>query len=146
MIPGRAQQARVSGPRFFSSSADEPYQRRPTDLLLVLLGLAGVVLLALLAPSGTDLEAAVEAVVSSLPGAVSWLWSAGYALLVLWAFVMLGASVLRRRRRRLLAHYLLCAAMAWLVATGAGLVAGPRRADLPYRGRLRHGLQRHSRR
>ena len=124
MIPGRAEAARVSGPRFFSSSADEPYQRRPTDLLLALGGLAGVVLLALLAPSGTDLEAAVEAVVDSLPGAVSWLWSAGYALFVLWAFVVLGASVLRRGRRRLLVHYALCAAMAWLVATGASLVAG----------------------
>lgn len=73
MTPGRARTPRVLGPRFFSSSADEPYQRRPTDLLLAILGLAGVALLALLSPSGTDLEAAVEAVVSSLPDAVSWL-------------------------------------------------------------------------
>jgi uncharacterized protein (TIRG00374 family) len=131
---GRTEPARVSGPRFFSSSADEPYQRRPTDLLLALGGLAGVVILALLAPSGTDLEAAVEDVVSSLPGAVSWLWSAGYALLVLWAFVVVGASVLRRGRRRLLAHYALCAALAWLVATGAGLVAGSSWSDVLDRG------------
>jgi uncharacterized membrane protein YbhN (UPF0104 family) len=113
-----------AGPRFFSSAADEPYRRRPTDLLLALAGALVAVSLALLAPDGSVLGAAVQEAAESAPGSLAWLWSAGFGLLLLWAAVIVGASALRRWRRRLLAHYAVSVTASVVLLAGAGWVSG----------------------
>jgi uncharacterized protein (TIRG00374 family) len=114
--------ARPTAPRFFSSAADEPHLRRPTDLLLALGGL--LVVLALVLGSDGDVEGQVQDLVAALPGVVSWLWSACCAALVLWAIALVLVALVRPGRRRLVVHYALSALAAWLVAAAGAVVAG----------------------
>jgi uncharacterized membrane protein YbhN (UPF0104 family) len=127
--PPRRSFARVTGFRFFSSSADAPRVRRPTDILLLVASTLTIVGLAFLAPGPTDLDTAIITLVEDLPGFVSWAWELMYALLVIWAAAILMMSLVRRGRRRLLLDYLVAAVFAYGVAVAASLAVGTSWSD-----------------
>ncbi len=117
--------------RMFSSSADAPRERRPTDVLILLTAVLVGSVPAFSAPGPTSLDTAVDSLLGELSGALGWLWQIGYALLLAWALVLLLAPVVRlhQGRLRLLMDYALAVALAFGVAVllaevgGAGLAA-----------------------
>jgi uncharacterized membrane protein YbhN (UPF0104 family) len=117
--------------RMFSSSADAPRERRPTDVLILLTAVLVGSVPAFSAPGPTALDTAVDSLLGELSGALGWLWQIGYALLLAWALVLLLAPVVRlhQGRLRLLIDYALAVALAFGVAVllaevgGGGLAA-----------------------
>lgn len=115
---------RLTGLRFYSSQADAPRVRRPTDVMMVLLGLLFIGTAAFVAPGPTDLDNALDALIKELPGFVSWAWNICYAALALWGLVLVAAALLRRGRRRLLLDYLVAGVLSFLVAALVSVAAG----------------------
>ncbi len=101
--------------RMFSSSADAPRQRRPTDVLTLMAALLLGTGSAIGAPGPTPLDTAVGALLDEFAGTLGWIWQIGYALLLAWALVLLLAPVVRRRqgRLRLLVDYAAAMALAF---------------------------------
>jgi len=106
----------LSAFRPWSSAPDDPRLRRPTDILL-LLG-------SLLVSIGIGLSLRAHAPASSTPPStsaftdvVSWVSDAVYALLAIWAAVLLLLPLFGRGRRRLLLDYVLGS----VIALAAGL-------------------------
>src|SRR5512139_3888311 len=95
--------------RMFSSSAQAPRQRRPSDVAGLVVGLAVLVWMATNAPGPTDADLAVEAVFDELAGVLGWLWELGYVLLSAWVVILVLAPVVRhgQGRLRLLVDYVL---------------------------------------
>ncbi len=101
-----------TGLTFWSSAADAPRERRPTD---VGVAVAGVVLLALLtiaAPGPTAFDTTAAAAIASFPGLLTWLWEWMYAASLLWTLVLLLAAVVTRHRRVLIIEQLGAAVLA----------------------------------
>jgi hypothetical protein len=100
---GTASRARLTvwrgGLTFWSSSADAPRERRPTDVGVAVAGLVVLALLSVAAPGPTDVDAKVAKVIASFPGLLTWLWESGYAAALLWAVVLMLAAVVTRHRR-----------------------------------------------
>jgi uncharacterized membrane protein YbhN (UPF0104 family) len=115
---------RLTGLRFFSSQADAPRVRRPTDVMLLVLGLLTVLAAALVAPGPTSLDNALTALIAELPGFASWAWDACYLVLALWACLLVGASLLRPGRRGLLLDYLIASGLSFAIAAAASLASG----------------------
>jgi uncharacterized membrane protein YbhN (UPF0104 family) len=115
---------RLTGLRFFSSLADAPRVRRPTDVMLLALGLLTVVAAAVVAPGPTSFDKALTALIAELPGFATWGWDLCYVALALWAVVLVIASLVRPGRRRLLLDYLVAGAMSFGVAAAASLASG----------------------
>jgi uncharacterized membrane protein YbhN (UPF0104 family) len=115
---------RLTGLRFFSSQSDAPRVRRPTDIMLLALGLVTVLVAALVAPGPTGLDNAITALIAELPGFASWAWDLCYLVLALWAAVLVVASLLRPGRRGLLVDYVIAAAMSFAIAAAASLASG----------------------
>ncbi|MBT0994698.1 flippase-like domain-containing protein [Cellulomonas sp. DKR-3] len=111
---------RFRAPRAFASAVGAPRLRRPTDVLLVVLGLLALVPLVLVAPGPTHLDAEVSRMLRELTGAWELLWSLAHAGLVIWALLLVLAALLARGRRRLVLEWLLAGALA---AGSAGLLA-----------------------
>jgi uncharacterized membrane protein YbhN (UPF0104 family) len=108
----------------FSSAADAPRSRRPTDILL-----AGLMLLVLLvlwwpAPGPSMLDQDLAEFLTSLTGVWEDLWSLGFALLVLWPLTVLLLALVRRGRRGLLLDVLVAVAVALGAAILFGELAG----------------------
>jgi uncharacterized membrane protein YbhN (UPF0104 family) len=122
---GRARSWFEHGPdlsvRFYSSSADAPRARRPTDVILFLLAAAALTLVQLFASDPTALGKSTTQFVKALPGLLGWFWEIGYDLLVVWSIVLLIASIIARRRLFLFRDQVLATALALVAAT---LVAG----------------------
>ena len=115
--------------RFFSSSADAPRARRPTDLILVLLAALTLGLVSIAAPDPTAADERFTELVKDLPGLLGWFWEVASDLLVLWPLVLPVAAVVASRRLFLLRDQLvgtvLAAGVTALVAGGvAELVDG----------------------
>jgi uncharacterized membrane protein YbhN (UPF0104 family) len=112
--------------RMFSSSAQAPRQRRPSDVAGLVLALAVLVWTAANAPGPTDVDLAVEAVFDELAGALGWLWELGYLLLSTWVVILVLAPVVRhgQGRLRLLVDYVLALVCASGLAIGVGAVSG----------------------
>lgn len=117
--PAVSRAPRLRMARAYSSAADEKRARRPTDILMLVSALAGLVALALVAPGPTDFDESVTQLLSSLPGVAGWAWRAFFALISVWALLLIVLAAARRERRTLLRDYLL----AVLLALGAALVA-----------------------
>jgi uncharacterized membrane protein YbhN (UPF0104 family) len=115
--------------RMFSSSANAPRQRRPTDVLMLLVSLVLVVVPALNAPGPMTIDSAVAALLTELDAALGWFWQLCYAALLAWVVVLALAPVVRfhRGRLRLLVDYALAASLAFVLA---GLLAGLGGIDL----------------
>jgi uncharacterized membrane protein YbhN (UPF0104 family) len=110
--------------RVFSSAANAPRARRPTDWLLLFGSLLGLALVTLVAPGPTEVDTAVAGLVQALPGLAGWFWEICYFLLVGWAVVLLVLPLVRPGRRRLFADLLLAVVLAAFLAIGAGAIAG----------------------
>ncbi|MCA0332144.1 MAG: hypothetical protein LCI03_19935, partial [Actinobacteria bacterium] len=88
-----------SGLAFWSSAADAPRLRRPSDIALLVISVVVLLLLLVPAPGPTSLDTAVATFLSSLPGTFGWLWETFYATALAWAIVLMLAAALTRHRR-----------------------------------------------
>lgn len=117
--------------RMFSSAAQAPRHRRPSDVVLLVVGLIVVALTTVNAPGPTSVDVAIGAVLEELSGALGWLWEQCYALLSVWVVVLLLAPVVRHRqgRLRLLWDYGLALVVSFAVAVGVSALGGTSPAD-----------------
>ena len=120
---------RIRGLRVFSSAADAPRVRRPTDVLLAGLMLLALLALSLAAPGPTDLGAATTQALADLTGVWEDVWAAGYALLALWPLTVALLALARRGRRRLLVDLVAAVAAALGIALLIGKLEGTDWAD-----------------
>jgi len=110
--------------RIFSSASDAPLARRPSDIVLLLVCVVGVVALAIPAPGPTALDTAVMNLVQQLPGLFGWFWEISYNLLLAWALGLIVVALVARGRKKLVLHELLAALLALLFSAIAGRAAG----------------------
>lgn len=110
--------------RIFSSASDAPKARRPTDVVLLVVSVLGVVTLALFAPGPTAIDRTVAELIQELPGLLGWFWEICYDLLVGWALLLLVLALVARGRKRLFLTELLAGALALGFALLAGKLAG----------------------
>ena len=85
------------GPRLFATAADEPRARRPGDAVVVLVAGLGLIALSLAEEPLPRFVQSVVDMIHSLPGLLLSVWQLCADLLVLWALVILTATVVRRR-------------------------------------------------
>ena len=110
--------------RIFSSASDAPNARRPTDVILLIIAVVGVVTLSLFAPGPTAIDKTVSDLLKELPGLMGWFWNICYDLMIVWAFVLLLFALVARGRKRLFFTELITAGLALGLALLAGRVAG----------------------
>ena len=112
--------------RMFSSSPDAPRQRRPTDVLLLLLSLFLVSVPAVISPGPLSVDLALQSLISEFDGVLGWFWRLCYAGLLLWTLVLMLGPIVRFRhgRLRVLLDYLLGAATALGLAVLLNLLGG----------------------
>ena len=101
-----------TGMTFWSSAADAPRERRPTDVGVAVGGVVILALLALAAPGPTDVDAKVAKAIASFPGLLSWFWETTYAAALLWVLVLMLAALVTRHRRVLLVEQLAAVVLA----------------------------------
>jgi glycosyltransferase 2 family protein len=105
------------GARLFTNVGDQPRARRATDVLLLTTSLIGIVMIGLVAVPEPGYSRAITDFMGAIPDALIGMWQLLADLPILWAIVVLGASLVRRRgkiaRDMLLA--LLVGALMWLV-------------------------------
>ena len=106
--------------RFFSSAADAPRARRPTDVVLCVVSIAAIVTTAALAPDPKD-SSTTAAFIQSLPGLFGWFWEIVHVLAIAWAGALLVAALFGRGRRSLFRDQVLALVLA---ALGSLLLAG----------------------
>jgi uncharacterized membrane protein YbhN (UPF0104 family) len=106
--------------RFFSSAADAPRARRPTDLVLCVVSIATIATTAALAPDPKD-TSATAAFIRSLPGLFGWFWESVHVLAIAWAAALLVAALFGKGRRSLFRDQVLALVLAML---GGFLLAG----------------------
>ena len=105
---------------FWSSAADAPRVRRPTDVAVAVAGLVVMALLAVVAPGPTDVDTSVATAIASFPGSLTWMWESAYAAALLWSLVLLLTALLSAHRRVLFLEQLGAVVLALGVG---GLVA-----------------------
>jgi uncharacterized protein (TIRG00374 family) len=110
--------------RIFSSASDAPRSRRPTDVVLLIVAVLGLLVLSVPAPGPTRIDNAVSELVKDLPGLFGWFWEICYDLLIGWALILLVIALVARRRKRLLLEELFAAALAFVFALIAGRASG----------------------
>ena len=110
--------------RIFSSAADAPRARRPTDALLFVLAVLGIVALSIPAPGPTAIDTATANLVAELPGLVGWFWEIAYDLLILWSAVLLLLALFAPGRKRLFAYQVLAVGMALGFAVLGSVIGG----------------------
>ena len=108
--------ASAAGIRIFSSASDASRSRRPTDAIMLVLAILGAIALSFPAPGPTAIDTAATSFVRQLPGLAGWFWEASYALLIIWALVLMGLSLFARGRKRLFLYEVLAGALALGVA------------------------------
>lgn len=118
MTPGRGR--RLQGLRVFSSAADSVRHRRPSDVLLVLVTLVGLLVLNLPAPGPTTIDRDLTSLLHELGGFWDSAWTVSYALLAIWPLTLVVLALVSPGRRRLLADWV----VASLLALGIALVVG----------------------
>jgi hypothetical protein len=123
--PERAQHAlRLRGLRLFSSAPDAQRLRRPTDVLLILVGLVLLVPPTLAAPGPTRLDTAIRDVLRHLGGLWDLVWTIGYAFLAFWPLPLALVALACRGRRRLLLDWLVADVLAAGLAIFIGWLGG----------------------
>jgi uncharacterized membrane protein YbhN (UPF0104 family) len=117
--------------RMFSSSTQARRQRRPTDVLLLVLGVLVVLLALVNAPGPTTLDLAVVAVLDEASAALSWLWELSYTFAALWVLVLVIAPVVRHGhgRLRLFWDYALALLVAFVMVAGVSALGGTTLAE-----------------
>jgi uncharacterized membrane protein YbhN (UPF0104 family) len=102
--------------RFFSSASDAVRARRPTDAVLLVVAVVATAI-ASVASDTSPLVAAVTDVVQALPGLLGWFWESCDALIVVWAFVLVGSAFVGRARLALFRDQLAAVVVASVVGT-----------------------------
>ncbi len=117
--------------RMFSSSAQAHRQRRPSDVLGLVVGIAVIALVSVDAPGPTGIDRAVEAVLDEASGALQWIWELSDLALAAWVVVLVLAPVFRHGhgRLRLLLDYGLALLSSSLLAIGVSAMGGTDPAD-----------------
>lgn len=110
--------------RMWSSAADAPRKRRPTDILLLVASVVMLGVLSLGAPGPTGGDRALGTLLTWLEPVFGWLWNVIYAVLTLWAVGVVLLALLSRGRRRLLVDQVAAAGVAFGAAVAVGAVAG----------------------
>jgi uncharacterized membrane protein YbhN (UPF0104 family) len=112
--------------RMFSSSTRAPRQRRPTDVVLLVVGLFVMGLTTVSAPGPTAFDLAIVAVLDEFSGALGWLWEFSYTLMSVWVVVLLLAPVVRHSqgRLRLLWDYGLALVVSFALVAGISALGG----------------------
>jgi uncharacterized protein (TIRG00374 family) len=105
------------GFRLFSHVGDQPRARRATDLILLVVSLSGVALVGLIAVPEPGFSRAITDFLASVPDALSGIWQVFADLALVWALIVLVATVVRSRltigRDMVLA--VIVGAVAWLL-------------------------------
>ena len=86
-----------SGLLLFASAQDEPRARRPTDIALAIAGALLLVVVAVIASIGGNLDRALEELLITFPGFFDPLWRLTFWVPVAWSATLLVASLVRRR-------------------------------------------------
>jgi uncharacterized membrane protein YbhN (UPF0104 family)/tRNA A-37 threonylcarbamoyl transferase component Bud32 len=117
--------------RMFSSSTRAPRHRRPTDVVLLVVGLLVMVLTTVNAPGPTSADLAIVTVLDEFSGALGWLWEFSYVLLSVWVVVLLLAPVVRhgQGRLRLLWDYGLALLVSFALVAGISALGGTSLAE-----------------
>jgi len=110
--------------RIFSSASDAPLARRPTDVILLIVAVTGVVVLSLFAPGPTAIDKTLSDLVKELPGLLGWFWNICYDLMIAYAFLLLVLALVARGRKRLFFTEVIAGGLALGFAMLAGRVAG----------------------
>ena len=110
--------------RIFSSASDAPLARRPTDVILLIVAVIGVVTLSFFAPGPTAIDKTFSDLVRELPGLLGWFWNICYDVMIVWALVLLVFALVSKGRKRLFLTELLTGALALGFAMLAGRAAG----------------------
>lgn len=108
----------------WSSAADAPFERRPTDVVLLVVAVITLALLSIPAPGPGTLDNAVTELLTALPGLLGWFWEMAYGLALAWALLLIVLAAFVHRRRRLLAMQVLAAVVALAVATALAYAEG----------------------
>ena len=116
--------------RVWSSAADAPRLRRPTDVLLLVGSALVLGLLALAAPGPTGADQALDTFLAWLEPVLGWLWTVIYAVLTLWALGVVLLAAVSRGRRRLLVDQAAASALALGAALAVGALAGTDPSDI----------------
>ncbi len=115
---------RPAGFKVFSSAADAPRSRRPTDGVLLGAAILGAIVLSFHAPGPTALDTAATDLVAGLPGLAGWFWDVAYLLLLIWAACLLVLPLFAHGRTRLFFYQLLAAGSALGIAILVGGAEG----------------------
>ncbi|MEZ0235631.1 MAG: lysylphosphatidylglycerol synthase domain-containing protein [Actinomycetota bacterium] len=115
---------RPAGFKVFSSAADAPRSRRPTDGVLLGAAILGAIVLSFHAPGPTVLDTAATDLVAGLPGLAGWFWDVAYLLLLIWAACLLVLPLVAHGRTRLFVYQLLAAGSALGIAILVGGAEG----------------------
>jgi len=110
--------------QLWSSAADAPLERRPTDVVLLVLAVLILALLSIPAPGPGTLDDAVISLLTALPGLLGWFWEIAYGLVLVWALLLVVLAAGNRSRRRLFVMQLLAAALALAIATALAYAEG----------------------
>jgi uncharacterized membrane protein YbhN (UPF0104 family) len=107
--------------RIYSAPRGQPRARRATDVLLLLLGIVGLILLtSAYPPSG--FEGSFQEFLQNRPGWLDPVWEFLYDLLWLWAMLLLLTAVVRRRwvvALQAIGAFVLVAVIAWICSRAA---------------------------
>ncbi|RZS79964.1 undecaprenyl-diphosphatase [Motilibacter rhizosphaerae] len=106
----------------FARASEEPYRRRVTDAVRVVLAVAAVLWLSRHSTRNSTLSLDVFHAVNGLPGNLRPVFQLVYRLAALWAVGLVVAAALAARRWRLARDLLLAGLLGWLLARGLGLV------------------------
>ncbi len=121
MVPSRLRMRTV---RVFASGVGARRVRRPADVLLVVVALLALVPLLLAAPGPTRFDVDLSELLRGFTGAWALLWSVGYAVLGVWALVLVVVVLCTRGRRRLLLDLAVAALLAVVAAVLVGRLGG----------------------
>jgi uncharacterized membrane protein YbhN (UPF0104 family)/tRNA A-37 threonylcarbamoyl transferase component Bud32 len=109
----------------FGPASDEPFRRRTSDAVRVVVAVGGLALLISHAGHPTRTEQTLFDFFSTLPSTLRPLFELLYGLGLLWAVALLAAAAFIARRWRLAGTMLLTASLTWLAGRLiAGLVSG----------------------
>jgi uncharacterized membrane protein YbhN (UPF0104 family) len=115
--------------QLFASSPSDPRARRPIDWLRAVLYLLLLVVVALLAVLGRDLEERVRVVLISFPGFLDAFWLVAFWPAVGWSLALLIIAAVRRRPS-LVAEGVVAALLALAMATSAGAIVAGNASDV----------------
>lgn len=114
----------LRGLHWYSSQAGTELRRRPTDIVLLVACLLGLLILAPSAPGPSPLDTNLSAALQSLPSWIAWVFPIGYAFAALWALLLVLVPLATPHRQQTAGMLLLAAVIAFALAGLVGFVAG----------------------